>query len=414
MDFTRRSMSITCVLRYAAIVIATVAFVTGCNTPFGIKVNQKVTGVTLSQSSVQIAVGSTEQLSATVAPSNASNKVLSWSSDSASASVSTTGLVAAIAPGSAAITVKTMDGSYTASCLVTIVIVPVTGVALNMAAASIGVGLSKQLEATISPANATNRGLSWSSNSANASVSSTGLVTAQALGSATITVTTADGSFTASCAVTVIPVPVTGVTLDKSSLALTAGQSGTLSATIAPLNAANQAVSWSSSATSIAAISEGTVLGLAAGTATITATTADGSFTASCLVTVAGSLAHSYLEVLPAATALQNGLDAALASNDSSATAYYAYNVAAMTVTCHLQGYASQGYTLSGTIVVNVKSDYTQGAMNGTVAFSGGIVTEITYNNAVFSAPKSGSMSIKFNDGGSGTLDLATSSYSQN
>lgn len=414
MDFARRTSTLTIALRAAIISIAATALATGCNTPLVLKLDQKVTGVTLDQSSAQIAVGSTKQLTASVSPTNATNKLLSWSSDSASASISPTGLVTGLAPGSATITATTMDGSYAASCAVTIVFVSVTGVSLSKAATSIGLGLSEQLEATISPADATNKALTWSSDSSNATVSSTGLVSAQALGSATITATTVDGSFVASCLVTVIPVPVTGVTLDKSSLSLAAGKSATLAATIAPANAANRAVAWSSSDNNVAVVSEGTVLGLAAGTATITAKTSDGGFTASCVVTVTSSLSHSYLEVLPAATALQNGLSAALASNDSSASAYYEYDLAAAIVTCRLRGYASQGYTLNGSIAVKVKSDNTQGAMNGTVAFSGGIVTEISYSEAVFSSPRSGSLGIKFSDGSSGTFNLATSSFTQN
>lgn len=83
-------------------------------------------------------------------------------------------------------------------------------------------------------------------------------------------------------------VPVTGVSLSSSSLSLTAGTAGTLSATISPSNATNQSVSWSSNNTSVATVSGGTVTAVAAGTATITVTTADGSYTATCTVTVSG------------------------------------------------------------------------------------------------------------------------------
>jgi hypothetical protein len=187
-----------------------------------------------------------------------------------------------------------------------------------------------------------------------------------------------------------------------------------LTATITPSNAANKTVTWSSSDTNIAAVSAGEVIGLSAGTANITVTTADGSFNASCRVTVSGSLTHTYAEVLPAATALQNGINAALASNDSSSSAYAVLvTIPAMVVTCYLQGYVNSGYTLNGSISINTDSNFTQGPMNGTVQFTGGIVTEISYSNAVFTSPRSGSLGIKFSDSTSGSLDLATGTYTQ-
>ena len=81
-------------------------------------------------------------------------------------------------------------------------------------------------------------------------------------------------------------IAVTGVTLDKATLTLTAGGNETLSATVSPDNATNKAVAWTSSDTSVATVADGVVTAVAAGSATITATTADGGYTATCAVTV--------------------------------------------------------------------------------------------------------------------------------
>jgi hypothetical protein len=119
-----------------------------------------------------------------------------------------------------------------------------------------------------------------------------GVVTGVAAGNATITVTTADGGFTATCNVTVTTaatIPVTGVTLDKPTLTLNVGASETLTATVAPTNAANKNVSWSTSNSSVAVVSGGTVTALSAGSAVITVTTVDGNKTATCAVTVTAS-----------------------------------------------------------------------------------------------------------------------------
>ncbi len=146
----------------------------------------------------------------------------------------------------------------------------------------------------IYPDDATNKNVTWSSsNPGVATVSESGLVTPVSAGTTTITVTTEDGGFTASCEVTVTEeatedVSVTGVTLNTDTLTLTEGGTGvTLIPAVTPDNATNKAVSWESSNSGVAAVSQnGLVTPVSAGSATITVTTADGSFTATCEVTV--------------------------------------------------------------------------------------------------------------------------------
>jgi uncharacterized protein YjdB len=168
--------------------------------------------------------------------------------------------------------------------------IPVTGVKLDKTSLTLTAGDTAALTATVAPENATNKTVTWkSSDSKVASVDTNGKVTAVAAGTATITVTTADGGKTATCTVTVkaATVPVTGVKLDKTSLTLTAGDTATLTATVAPENATNKTVTWKSSDSKVASVdTNGKVTAVAAGTATITVTTADGGKTATCTVTV--------------------------------------------------------------------------------------------------------------------------------
>jgi uncharacterized protein YjdB len=168
-----------------------------------------VTGVTMSATSLTVSLGSTALLTATVAPANASNKNVSWtSSNPLIATVNATGLVTGVGAGNATITVTTADASKTATCIVSVVTgnIPVTGVTMNPTTAAVNVGTTAQLAAIVSPANATNKAVSWSSSSSLiATVNSTGLVTGVAVGSATITVTTLDGAKTGTCIVTVSP-----------------------------------------------------------------------------------------------------------------------------------------------------------------------------------------------------------------
>lgn len=161
--------------------------------------------------------------------------------------------------------------------------VPATGITLNHSTLSLAVGGSVALTATLTPENATDA-VVWSSNNKEiAEVSNNGTVTAKALGTATITATV--GSYAATCEVTVA-VPVTGVSLDKATMSLTAGSTGTLTATITPENATNKNLTWTSDNEAVVAVSDGVVSAVAAGTANITVTTADGGKTATCVVTV--------------------------------------------------------------------------------------------------------------------------------
>lgn len=177
-----------------------------------------VTSVSVSPTSATIIAGVTQQLTATVLPSNATNKTVSWASNNTSiATVNSSGLVTGVAAGSATITVTTLDGSKTAtsSINVTATTVPVTSVSVSPTSTTIVAGGTQQLSTTVLPSNATNKTISWtSSNTLVATVNSSGLVTGIAAGSATITVTTQDGNKTATSAITVTSNPAP-VVIDK-------------------------------------------------------------------------------------------------------------------------------------------------------------------------------------------------------
>ena len=242
-----------------------------------------VTGVTLK-------VGGTETLTATVSPKDAANKKVTWkSSNAAIASVDANGKVTGVKAGEATITVTTEDGGKTATCTVTVsaTSVAVTGVTLNKTETSIFVGGSETLTATVAPADATNQKVTWKSDKPEiATVDANGKVTGVKAGEATITVTTEDGAKTATCKVTVT-IPVTGVTLNKTSITIAVEVIEELTATITPANATNQKVTWKSSDPAVARVkSNGKVLGVSVGEATITVTTEDGGKTATCKVRV--------------------------------------------------------------------------------------------------------------------------------
>ncbi|OXB03676.1 Ig-like domain-containing protein [Flavobacterium pectinovorum] len=166
-----------------------------------------VTGVSVAPSTASLGIGATQQLTPTVAPANATNKTVTYSSNNTGvATVNGSGLVTAIAAGSATITVTTQDGAKIATSAITVTSsnVAVTSVSLSPASASLSVGSTQQLTPTILPSNATNKSVSYASNNTGvATVNASGLVTAISNGTATITVTTADGNKTSTAIITV-------------------------------------------------------------------------------------------------------------------------------------------------------------------------------------------------------------------
>jgi len=155
-----------------------------------------VVGVSISGAMSPLLAGDTLQLSATVFPSDATDKSVTWSSsDTSVATVSSSGLVTAISGGNVTITATTTDGSYTSTCYISINgIVNVTGVSISGSESTLPIGGTTTLIATISPDDATDKSVTWSSSDISVATVSGGAVTALSTGTATITVTTTDGS----------------------------------------------------------------------------------------------------------------------------------------------------------------------------------------------------------------------------
>ena len=171
----------------------------------------------------------------------------------------------------------------------------VTSIELDMTETEITEGESLQLTATVLPEDATDKSVTWaSSNEAVATVDENGLVTAVVAGTAIISASTIDGSnLTAFCTVTVEPniVHVTSIELNQTSAGMTEGETLQLTATVLPEDATDKTVTWASSDEAVATVDQnGLVTAVAPGTATITATTIDGSdLSTSCEVTVSGT-----------------------------------------------------------------------------------------------------------------------------
>ncbi|PYP27374.1 MAG: hypothetical protein DMD55_08505 [Gemmatimonadetes bacterium] len=252
-----------------------------------------VASVSVSPASASVSVGQTVQLAATPKDANGNpltGRTVTWSSgNSGVATVSASGIVTGVSPGAATITAASEGKSGTAA--VTVSSVPVASVAVSPTSASVSVGQTVQLAATPKDANGnplTGRTVTWSSgNTAVATVSASGLVTGVSAGAATITAASEGQS--GSAAITVTSVPVASVAVSPASASVQTGQAVQLTATPKDANGnplSGRTIVWMSSNTAAATVNtSGRVTGVAAGSATITATSEGKSGTAAITVT---------------------------------------------------------------------------------------------------------------------------------
>ena len=299
----------------SATITATAKDGKGASSSITLKVEEMAAGVTLEPNSLNLKENETAQLSASVQPTTASQSIRYSSNNDAVATVSNTGLVTAVKEGTAIITAAANDGSGKyATCTVKVgstpVEVPVTGITVNPSELLLEEKEAKELKATVEPANATNKGVIFSSSNTNvAVVSNDGLVTAVNNGTAIITVTSKENSsIIAKCSVKVgKPVMVTDVTVQPAELNLKTDGTYQLSVSVLPSNADERGVTFESSNTAVATVSaSGLVTAKGPGTATITATAKDGSGKkATCTVTVTQPVKG--VTVSPASVVIQKG-----------------------------------------------------------------------------------------------------------
>ncbi|MCX7745831.1 MAG: Ig-like domain-containing protein, partial [Clostridia bacterium] len=271
----------------------------------------------------------TVQLTATVSPSDATNKNIIWTtSDNAVAKVDANGLVTAVSPGVATITATSVNGK-SATASITVVLkqsIPVSSVSVNPPTATLEVGdlaaqnkKTVQLTATVSPSDATNKSINWTtSDNTVVKVDANGLVTAVSHGVATITATSINGK-SATASITVVlkqSIPVSSVSVNPPTAALEVGDLAAqnkktvqLTATVSPSDATNKSITWTSSNNTVAKVdANGLVTAVSAGSATITATASNGkSDTASITVVSKQSIPVSSVSVNPPTATLEVG-----------------------------------------------------------------------------------------------------------
>ena len=264
----------------AALVLA------GCQKP----VEEEPVTIRLNKTLISsLPVGSTQTLTATIAPEGVKVTVVWSSEDDAVAVVNENGEVTGVAPGTTVISARAEES--VATCKVTVTEVKPTAIKLSAATLKLAVEEHQVLEVVLTPSNAVADDLTWSTSDEKvAVVDQNGTVTALAEGNATITVKCNGGNLAATCQVEVVSkeeeVKVTAIALEPASLSLEEGQKGTLNIVVTPANAVVEDLQWETSDAEVASISAGEVTAIKAGKAVITAKCNAGALSATCQITV--------------------------------------------------------------------------------------------------------------------------------
>ena len=259
---------------------------------------EAASGITIDidKSHLTLNVNESTKLNATVTE----NQKVQWKTSNSSViqvkeDSNQSGTLTAVGEGNATI-IASIDGGESDFLEVSVKI-PVTDLKLNKVKTELKVGQEETLEVRLTPSNPTNKKVRWvSSDNKIAVVDSNGKVTAKSVkGKETVIITAIsldDETKKAECEVTVVEVPVTGISFAQSQMEMVKGNTQTLIHTIIPSDASNYKVVWKSTNPAIATVdSNGKVNALAHGTTTIMATTVDGGYTATCTIVVKESAA---------------------------------------------------------------------------------------------------------------------------
>ena len=252
-----------------------------------------VTGVTVDPATVSVAAGNHTQLTAYVAPAWAADKRVHWSSaDTTKAKVDdSTGVVTGVSVSATPvlITATTEDGGKTATASVTVTTpIAVSGITITPNPDTLAVGSTSSLAAVVTPANASNKTLKWTSSDTTIAkiATDTAIITGISAGTVTITATAQDSGFAATATVVIQEVMPTAISI-SGTVSVGVEDTVMLTTTFIPLNTSNKTVHWTSSDSTIARINaNGIVTAVATGTVTITATSVAGGLTATKTVTV--------------------------------------------------------------------------------------------------------------------------------
>jgi uncharacterized protein YjdB len=258
-----------------------------------ITVQQSVSNIVVDPARVTLGIGDYKTMKATITPANLSGVTLRWKSSNEAVvkiveSSALTTTIQGVAGGNAVISAINQDNVVVGYCHVTVQ-QPVTSIVLSESDITVNLNTKQlQLRATVYPENAANKQVIWSSTDASkAKVDQNGLVTFLKPGTVSIIATSDDnGKVKAICNIN-IQIPVISITLDETSKTMYVGQSHRLSYMLLPANSSNNAVTWTSTNTSVVTVDNtGKVTAKGVGTSVIILKSVDGGYSVYCTITV--------------------------------------------------------------------------------------------------------------------------------
>ena len=250
-----------------------------------VTVLQNVTEISVKNKEYTIKEGTIIKVEAFAMPENAENRAITWESSDESVATVNNGEIKGVGKGEAEITISSVYTKGVSTKIKVIVTKPVAGISLNKTLAETNVGGKIVLEATVTPADANNQKLIWTSSDEKIATVDNGVVTTKSRGEVVITVSTVDGGYTATCRINVIQ-PVTHIKLDSDAYYLYKGEPITIKFEVYPENANDKTLTWTSSDETVLTVENGVVTPLKPGTAEITVTDSTGVIKVKVIATV--------------------------------------------------------------------------------------------------------------------------------
>ena len=246
-----------------------------------------IESITLSKESLDLFIGQEETILAAILPENATNKELEWTSTNNAVATVNNGRIKALGEGVTEIICKSKNGEIASKCVIRVKPIMVESITLSKESLDLFIGQEETILAAVLPENATNKELEWTSTNNAVATVNNGRIKALGEGVTEIICKSKNGEIASKCVIRVKPIMVESIKLNIESLDIEVNEFMQLHATIAPVNATNQELIWSSSNSLVAKVDRnGFVTALSVGNCEITAKLKKGNYETTCSINV--------------------------------------------------------------------------------------------------------------------------------
>lgn len=264
--------------------------------------------IKLNKNNIALDIKDTETLRYTITPENTTFQDVVWKSDNSETVKVNDGFIEPVSPGEANIIINIKNTSISDTCHIMVNPVKVEGIEINHSSWTSSIGETLNFVATIYPQNASNKNVIWSSSDENiASIDAEGIITTKKIGDCYIIAKSEDGGYESKCKLTVAPISLSHIRMDKYSYYIELGTNINIPISYYPENATNKKVTWTSSNPSSVSVDQnGNIKGVYLGSSQIIATADDNGYKVECRVEVCDF--WMFLdEIFPSSSLIING-----------------------------------------------------------------------------------------------------------